>query len=100
VRIARNLAALVALATVGFAVGDFASHPNALGAIGIMVVIAAFAFLLAYLYRPQGASKKKAPRPPRERKPQAPKASHVWAEGWDADEARAARERRQERPRG
>ena len=95
-RIARNLAALVALATVGFAVGDFASHPNALGAVGIMLVIAAFAFLLSYLYRPAPDARSR-PEPPPAAKPRAPKSKHVWAEGWNAEEARAARERRRER---
>ncbi|MEA2123553.1 MAG: hypothetical protein QOI80_335 [Solirubrobacteraceae bacterium] len=94
---ARNFAALVALATVGFAVGDFAGHPNAVGAIGIMLMIAVFAFLLAYLFRPTGERPAKAPKPPTEPKRRAPKES-VWS-GWDAEEARAARERRRERPR-
>ena len=92
-RVARNLAALVALATIGFAVGDFASHPNALGAIGIVLVIAAFAFLLAYLFRPDPSARTR-PEPPPEPKPRAPRKEHVWAEGWDAREAQEARERR------
>jgi hypothetical protein len=92
VRVARNIAALVALATIGFAVGDFASHPNALGAVGIMLVIAAFAFLLSYLFRPHG--RRDAPEPPPDPKPRAPRKEHVWSAGWDASEAQAARERR------
>jgi hypothetical protein len=91
VRIARNLAALVALGTVAFAVGDFASHPNAVGAIGLMLLIAVFAFLLAYLFRPEGERRRK-PKPPPEPKRRASQPT-VWA-GWDAEEAKAARERR------
>jgi hypothetical protein len=97
VRVARNIAALVALATVGFAVGDFASDPNALGAVGIMLLIAVFALLLAYLFRPAG--ERQAPKPRPEPQRARPKAEPVWS-GWDAQEAEAARERRRERPRG
>jgi hypothetical protein len=98
VRVARNIAALVALATVGFAVGDFASHPNAPGAVGILLLIVIFALLIAYLFRPQGDRVKPPPKPEPERrlKPKAPEP--VWS-GWDASEARSARERRHERPR-
>jgi hypothetical protein len=94
VRIARYVALLVALGTVGFAVGDWASHPNFLGLIGIAVVIVCFTLLLAYLFRPDPRDRE--PRPVRERepKPRAAKNEHVWAEGWDAREAREARERR------
>jgi hypothetical protein len=93
-RVARYLALLVGLATVGFAVGDWASHPNFVGAVGLVLLIVVFSLLLGYLFRPDPALKERR-EPPRERKPQAaPKASHVWAEGWNAEEAQAARERR------
>jgi hypothetical protein len=92
VRLARNLAALVALGTVAFAVGDFASHPNAVGAIGLVLLIAVFALLLSYLFRPTGERRPEAPAPKPEPKRRAPRPT-VWA-GWDAEEARAARERR------
>ena len=104
-RIARNFAALVALATVGFAVGDFASHPNPLGAIGLLVLIGVFGFLLSYLFRTDGRRRpqaRPAPEPepeprsePRRRQPRA-----VWSAGWDAEEAQIAREQRRERRRG
>ncbi len=51
-RVLTNFAALVAVGTIGFAVGDFASHPNALGAVGLILLIAAFMFLLSFLHRP------------------------------------------------
>jgi hypothetical protein len=94
VRVARNIAALVALGTVGFAVGDFAGHPNGAGAIGIGLLIAVFALLLAYLFRPQGERAKTPPPPEPERPRRKPAREHVWAEGWNAEEAKAARERR------
>ena len=53
-RIARNLAVLVALATVGFALGDWASHPNALGVLGILGAERLFA-LPAVVSHPAGA---------------------------------------------
>jgi hypothetical protein len=92
-RVARYLALLVGLATVGFAVGDWASHPNFLGVVGLVLLIVVFSLLLGYLFRPDPASKER-PEPPREPAPQTPKARHVWAEGWNAEEAQAARERR------
>ena len=102
-RIVRNLAAVVALATVAFAVGDFASHPNAVGAVGLLALIAAFAFLLSYLFRPEGGrAREEKPEPvrPEPRRRQSPRTGDgVWS-GWDASEADAARERRRERPRG
>ncbi len=94
-RTARTVAAFVALATVAFAVGDFASHPNPLGAVGILVLIALFAGLLGYLFRspktpPPAPEPAPAPEPePRRRA----SAAGVWSEGWDADEAQRARER-------
>lgn len=88
---ARNLAALVALATIGLAVGDFASDPSVPYALGLMALIAVFGFLLSYLFRPQ---RERPARAPERREPRRPKRQeHVWA-GWDAEEARAARERR------
>jgi hypothetical protein len=91
-RVARYLALLVALATVGFAVGDFASHPNFVGAIGLVLLIIVCSVLLGYLFRPDPTARTR-PEPPREPKP--PKRpQHVWAEGWNAEEAQAARERR------
>ncbi len=96
VRIVRVLAAFVALGTVAFAVGDFASHPNAVGALGLLLLIAIFSFILAYLFRPASAGATRAPEPPpeepRRRRPNT--SAGVWAEGWDAGEADRARERR------
>jgi hypothetical protein len=96
-RLARYLALLVGLATVGFAVGDWASHPNFLGVVGLGLLIVVFSLLLGYLFRPDPALKERRDTPP-ERKPQTqktpPKAAHVWAEGWNAEEAQAARDRR------
>ena len=101
-RIARNFAALVALATVGFAVGDFATDPSALGAVGLLALIAVFAFLLAYLFRPQGSRERPpAPEPPREPDPEPRRRATpqtVWT-GWGAEEAQVAREQRRERRR-
>lgn len=95
-RIARAFAALVALGTVAFAVGDFASHPNAVGAIGLVVLIAVFTAILTYLFRPRGGRDRPAPEPPPEepRRRRSSPSSGVWAEGWDASEAERSRERR------
>jgi O-antigen/teichoic acid export membrane protein len=62
-RMATNLAALVALACVGFALGDWASHPNAIGMLGICLLVVVFGVLLSYLYG-LGATKLKRPPPP------------------------------------
>ncbi len=101
-RIARNFAALVALATVGFAVGDFATHPNPLGALGLLALIAVFAFLLSYLFRPAGARRAKlTPAEPERTRERAvrTKPETVWT-GWGAEEAQVAREQRRPRRRG
>ncbi len=95
-RFARYVALFVALATVGFAVGDWASHPNWLGLLGLAIVLVSFSLLLGYLFRPDPSARLR-PKPRPEPEPQAPKEKHVWAAGWDAGEARAARERRRER---
>jgi hypothetical protein len=92
-RVARYLALLVALATVGFAVGDWASHPNFIGGFGLVVLIVLCSVLLGYLFRPDPAARTR-PEPPRDPAPRAAKTKHVWAEGWNAEEAQAARERR------
>ena len=94
-RIARYLAVLIALATVGLVLGDLASDPSPVGAIGLLVLIAVFGFLLAYLFRPERAPRpapEAEPEPPRET-PRRKKAEPVWS-GWNAEEAKAARERR------
>jgi hypothetical protein len=94
-RIARYFAVLVALATVGLALGDLASDPSPLGAILLLVLMAVFGFLLSYLFRSdrEGRPAPEAePEPaPEPRRPK--KNEPVWS-GWDADEAKAARERR------
>ncbi|MGI8624205.1 MAG: hypothetical protein ACR2NB_12155 [Solirubrobacteraceae bacterium] len=68
-RAVTNLAAFVALATVAFAAGDWASHPNALGAVGLVLLLAAFGFLLSFLYRSSGERVAAADRPAKERAP-------------------------------
>lgn len=93
-RIVRYFALLVGLGTVGFAVGDWASHPNFVGLVGLVLVIIVFSLLLGYLFRPDPAVRTtpvppKEPEEPRKRKPE-----RVWTEGWNAEEAQAARERR------
>jgi hypothetical protein len=94
-RVARYLALLVALATVGFAVGDFASHPNLVGGVGLVLLIVVCSVLLGYLFRPDPAARTRPEPPKKPKPPQAPKPQqHVWAEGWNAEEAQAARERR------
>ncbi len=87
-----HLAALVALATVGLAVGDWASHTNVLGAVGILLLIAAFALLLSFLYRPArvGAPAQARTMPRRRRR----SAATPGAAGWDAAEAGVARSHR------
>ena len=98
VRAIRTIAAFVALATVAFAVGDLASHPNPLGALGIVLLIAAFGFLLAYLFRPAKAPAPPEPEPEPEPEPRRrSRPEGVWSEGWDASEAESARERRRRR---
>ncbi len=99
-RIARYLAVLVALATVGLALGDLASDPSPLGAIGLLVLLAVFGFLLAYLFRPERAPRPAA-EPEPEPEPEAPrrkKPEPVWS-GWNAEEAQVARDQRRERRR-
>ena len=91
-RAARYLALLVALATVGLAVGDWASDPNFVGVVGLVVLIVVCSVLLGYLFRPEPGARTRPEPPPREPKTAKPK--HVWAEGWNAEEAQAARERR------
>ena len=91
-RILRNIAVLVALATLGFAVGDWASHPNLLGVVGLMVLVLAFGFLLSVLFRPAREREPRAPEEPRRRR--APAAAVA---GWGAEEAVTARERRLEK---
>ena len=93
-RVATNLAALVALGTVGFAVGDWASHPNALGAVGLIVLLAAFTFLLSILYRPERERRARDPETPRRQPAAVPAAS-----GWGGEEAQQARSRRRGRIR-
>jgi competence ComEA-like helix-hairpin-helix protein len=65
VRVATNICGLISLACVGFALGDWAAHPNALGMLGILALIAAFGFLLSFLYRPGSARAPRAPAPAR-----------------------------------
>ncbi len=90
-----NLAALVALATVGFAVGDWAGHINALGAVGILLLIAAFAFLLSFLYRPTRApAAARDGEGEREPEPRRRRERPAGAASWDAAEAGLARSRR------
>ncbi len=92
-RIARYLAVLVALATVGLALGDLASDPSPLGAIALLVLIAVFGFLLAYLFRPERAPRPAAEPEPEPEAPRRKKPEPVWS-GWNAEEAKVARERR------
>ena len=94
-RVATNLAALVALGTVGFAVGDWASHPNALGALGLIVLLTAFTFLLSILYRPERERRARDPETPRRQPAAVPAAS-----GWGGEEAQQARSRRRIRRDG
>ena len=100
-RIARYFAALLGLATIGFAAGDLASHPNVPGTLGLLALIAAIAFLVSYLFRSQGGRDRAAsePEPPKAReRARKPRAETVWA-GWEAEEAQVAREQRRERRR-
>lgn len=96
-RVLTNFAALVALGTIGFAVGDLASHPNALGAVGVILLIAAFTFLLSCLHRPAPERAPAALAKPesheRRRRSAAPA-------GWDAAEAGVARSGRRGVTRG
>ena len=94
-RIARYLAVLVALATVGLVLGDLASDPSPVGAIGLLVLIAVFGFLLSYLFRSDREGRAAPEREPEpEPEPRRPRQNQpVWS-GWDAEEAKAARERR------
>ena len=101
-RIVRYIAALVGLATIGFAVGDFASHPNALGAVGLVVLVGVVTFLLSHLFRPARATAPAtatpaADPPPRKRRERAPD-QPVWS-GWSGEEAQVARQARRERNR-
>ncbi len=100
-QIARSIAALVGLGTIGFALGDFASHPNPLGALALLALMAAIAFLLSFLFRPARTPRAGAPaaiEEPRER-PGRARSTPVWS-GWEAQEAQTAREQRRERRRG
>ncbi len=48
------IATLVALLALGAALGDFASDPSPLGALGLLVVVAGIGVALARLYGPRG----------------------------------------------
>jgi hypothetical protein len=63
-RIVANLAALVALAALGLAVGDFASDPTPLGALGLALLVVLIGAACARLYRPGGPASRR-PAPPR-----------------------------------
>jgi hypothetical protein len=62
-RIGAHVAALVALAALGAAVGDFASGPSALGAVGLLALGVLIAIALSWLYRPGGVASWREPRP-------------------------------------
>jgi hypothetical protein len=65
-RLAANLATVVGLAAFGLAIGDFASHPNPLGAIGLLVL---FVLGGAAIYQLYGNRQRTRPEPPPEPKP-------------------------------
>jgi hypothetical protein len=61
-RLLANLAALVALAALGLAIGDFASDPNPLGALGLIALVALIVAACTRLYRPGGAASRRPAR--------------------------------------
>ena len=64
-RLLAHVAAVLGLAALGAAIGDFASGPSPLGALGVVVLAVVVAAALHRLYRPGGvASWRSAPARP------------------------------------
>jgi hypothetical protein len=88
-RIVTNIAALVALACVGFAIGDWASHPNAIGLVGICLLVVVLGMLLAYLFgfrRPAAHKPPPPPPPPPAATPRRRPSLTAPPAGWDSGE--------------
>jgi hypothetical protein len=73
-RLLANLVAIIGLAALGLAIGDFASHPNPVGAIGLILLVVFLGVALRQLYRPGGIASRRpapaaAPSPPDEPAP-------------------------------
>jgi hypothetical protein len=71
-RILANLAAIAGLAALGLALGDFASHPNGLGAVGLMVLVVLLGIAFRQLYRLGGLASRRSAPVSREPEPPAP----------------------------
>jgi hypothetical protein len=74
-RILANVAALLGLGALGAAIGDFASAPSVLGAVGLGLAVVLVAAALHRLYRPGGvaawrAAPRRAAAPEPERPPE------------------------------
>src|SRR5919199_507719 len=65
-RLTAHVATIIGLAAFGLAIGDFASHPNALGAVGLIVLLILGGAAIRQLY---GTSSPR-PRPAPERAPE------------------------------
>ena len=72
-RLTATLAIVVGLAAFGLAIGDFASDPNPLGAVGLVVLFVLGGVAIRQLYRPGGALSRRPAPPRREPEPEAPK---------------------------
>jgi hypothetical protein len=74
-RLTATLAVVVGLAAFGLAIGDFASHPNPVGAIGLVLLAILGGAAIRQLYRPGGVLSRRPapPRPEREPEPPEPK---------------------------
>jgi hypothetical protein len=71
-RTAAILATIVGLAAFGLALGDFASHPNPLGAIGLVVLVVLGGAAIRQLFGPGPRPKPEPPtepEPPRRKRP-------------------------------
>lgn len=58
-RYVTHLAALLGLLAVAAAVGDWASGPNVLGAVGLLALVVVLALALSRLYRPGGVGSRR-----------------------------------------
>jgi hypothetical protein len=63
-RLTATLAIVIGLAAFGLAIGDFASDPNPLGAVGLVALFILGGVAIRQLYRPGGVLSRR-PAPPK-----------------------------------
>jgi hypothetical protein len=72
-RLTATLAIVIGLAAFGLAIGDFASHPNPLGALGLVALFVLGGVAVRQLYRPGGVLSRRAAPQRREPEPREPR---------------------------